>query len=131
MLIYKKYELLTKKVADAKASSRDDLAAKTGKTVIEADKVTFMNTGLPTGNEPAIAATGVYLAQGKMSGAIKGNNGVYVVQKINGIDPPKPIDLTQQNMALMQNSFMKARAASDALKKLANINDNRLNFEGN
>ena len=127
----KKYELLAKKVADAKASSIDDLAAKTGKTVIEADKVTFMNTGLPTGNEPAVAATGVYLAQGKMSGAIKGNNGVYVVQKINGIDPPKPIDLTQQNMALMQNSFMKARAASDALKKLANINDNRLNFEGN
>ena len=127
----KKYEMLAKKVTDAKASTIDDLAAKTGKTVIEADKVTFMNTGLPTGNEPAVAATGVYLAQGKMSGPVKGNNGVYVVQKMNGIDPPKPIDLTQQNMMLMQNSFMKARAAADALKKMAKINDNRLNFEGN
>jgi hypothetical protein len=65
-----------------------------------------------------------------MSAPIKGNNGVYVVQKINGIDPPKPTDLTQQNMMLKQMSYMKARSAADALKKLAKIDDNRLFFEG-
>jgi hypothetical protein len=72
----------------------------------------------------------VYLAQGKMSGPVKGNAGVYVVQKINGVDPPKPTDLTQQAMMLKQGSYMKARAATEALKKLAKIDDNRLNFEG-
>jgi parvulin-like peptidyl-prolyl isomerase len=126
----KKYELLAKKITDAKASNIDDLAAKLGKAAIEADKVTFLNTNLPTGNEPAVAATGVALAQGKMSGPVKGNGGVFVVQKINGVDPPKPTDLTQQAMMLKQNSYMKARAASEALKKLAKIDDNRLNFEG-
>jgi len=126
----KKYELLAKKITDAKASSVDDLAAKLGKTAIEANRVSFLNTNLPTGNEPAVAATGVYLAQGKMSGPVKGNAGVYVVQKINGVDPPKPTDLTQQAMMLKQGSYMKARAATEALKKLAKIDDNRLNFEG-
>jgi peptidyl-prolyl cis-trans isomerase D len=126
----KKYELLAKKVTDAKAATVDELASKLGKTAMEADKVTFLNGNLPTGNEPAVTATGVALAQGKISGPVKGNNGVYVVQKINGFDPPKPTDLTQQTMMLKQNSYMKARAAADALKKLAKIDDNRLNFEG-
>lgn len=126
----KKYELLSKKIADAKASTVDELATKLGKSSLEADKVTFQSGNLPTGNEPAVAATGVYIAQGKMSGPIKGNNGVYVVQKISGFDPPKPTDLTQQNMMLKQMSYMKARSASDALKKLAKIDDNRLFFEG-
>lgn len=126
----KKYELLSKKITDAKASTVDELAAKIGKSALEADKVTFQSGNLPTGNEPAVAATGVYIAAGKMSGPIKGNNGVYVVQKINGFDPPKPTDLTQQNMMLKQMSYMKVRGISDALKKLAKVDDNRLFFEG-
>jgi peptidyl-prolyl cis-trans isomerase D len=126
----KKYELLAKKITDAKASSIDDLAAKLGKPSMEADKITFQNGNLPTGNEPAVAATGVYLTQGKMSGPVKGIRGVYAVQKINGFDPPKPSDLTQQAMMLKQMSFMKARSATDVLKKLAKIDDNRLFFEG-
>jgi len=65
-----------------------------------------------------------------MSGPIKGNAGAFVVQKISGIDPPKPVDLTQQDMMLRQMSYTKARAAADALKKMAKIDDNRLNFEG-
>jgi peptidyl-prolyl cis-trans isomerase D len=126
----KKFELLSKKITDAKASTVDELATKLGKSSLEASHVTFQSGNLPTGNEPAVAATGVYIAQGKMSAPIKGNNGVYVVQKINGIDPPKPTDLTQQNMMLKQMSYMKARSAADALKKLAKIDDNRLFFEG-
>jgi peptidyl-prolyl cis-trans isomerase D len=126
----KKYELLAKKITDVKAGSIDDLGAKLGKTVQEADRVTFLNTNLPTGNEPAVAATAVSLAQGKMSGPVKGNAGVYVVQKTNGFDPPKPTDMTQQAMMLRQSSYMKARAAADVLKKLAKVDDNRLNFEG-
>lgn len=126
----KKYELLAKKINDAKAGNIDALAAKLGKTITEAEKVTFQRGSLPTGNEPAVAATAIYLAQGKLSTPVKGNTGVYVVQKTNGIDPPKPIDLTLQIMMLRQASYVKARAAVEALKKLAKIDDNRLNFEG-
>jgi peptidyl-prolyl cis-trans isomerase D len=126
----KKYEILAKKVTDVKASSIDELAGKLGKPVMEADRVSFLNTNLPTGNEPAVAATAVYLAQGKMSGPIKGDRALYVVQKISGVDPQKPTDLTQQKMMLSQNAFMKARVAPDALRKLAKVDDNRLFFEG-
>ena len=126
----KKYELLAKKITDVKATNIDDLAAKLGKTVTEADRITFQKGNLPTGAEPAVAATGIYITAGKLSAPIKGNTGVYAVQKINGVDPPKPVDLTQQLMALRQASYGKARAAIDALKKLAKIDDNRLNFEG-
>jgi len=126
----KKFELLSKKIADAKATGVDDLAAKLGKVGMEADRITFQNANLPTGNEPAVAATGVYLAQGKMSAPIKGNAGVFVVQKLNGIDPPKATDLSQQAMMLKQRSYMKARDAAEALKKLSKVEDNRLYFEG-
>ena len=126
----KKYELLAKKITDAKASNIDDLAAKLGKAATEAEKVTFSRGILPTGNEPAVAATAIYLTQGKLSAPVKGSAGVYAVQKTNGFDPPKPVDLTQQLNALKQASYGKARAAIDALKKLAKIDDNRLNFEG-
>ena len=126
----KKFELLAKKITDTKASNIDDLAAKLGKTSTEADRITFQKGSLPTGAEPVVAATGVYIAAGKLSAPVKGNTGVYVVQKINGVDPPKPVDLTLQLMTLRQASYGKARAAIDALKKLAKIDDNRLNFEG-
>jgi peptidyl-prolyl cis-trans isomerase D len=126
----KKFELLAKKITDANATTIDALATKLGKPVLEADRISFLNNNLPTGNEPAVAATGVYLAQGKLSAPIKGNSGAYVVQKISGVDPPKPTDLTQQDMMLKQGSYMKARNAPDVLRKLAKVDDNRLYFEG-
>ena len=126
----KKYELLAKKIADTKAASVDELAAKVGKTAQEADRSIFANPNIPAGNEPAVVAVGVYMTQGKVSAPIKGNAGVYVVQKVNGIDPPKPTDLSQASMMVKQTAFGKLRATTDALKKLARIDDNRLDFEG-
>ena len=127
----KKFELLSKKIADAKASNVDELASKLGKPAMQADKVTFQNATLPTGREPVVAAAGVYLAQGKMSGPIKGTNGVYVVQKISGFDPPKPTDLSQAIMAEKNAGYSKARGIAEAMKRLAKIDDNRLNVETN
>lgn len=126
----KKFDILAKKIADTKASNIEDLAAKLGKQAIEADKISFLNTNLPTGNEPAIAATGVALAANKLSGPVKGERGAYAVQKINGIVAPKPGDLSQQKMMMARESYMKARQAEEALKRLAKIEDNRLLFEG-
>ena len=126
----KKYEILAKKITDTKAASVDELGAKLGKTAMEADRSIFANPNIPAGNEPAVVAVGVYMAQGKISAPIKGNAGVYVVQKVNGVDPPKPTDLTQPAMMVKQMAYGKLRATTDALKKLASIDDNRLYFEG-
>jgi peptidyl-prolyl cis-trans isomerase D len=126
----KKYELLAKKVTDAKAANIDDLATKLGKPVQDAERSIFANPNIPSGNEPAVVAVGVYGAQGKLSGPVRGNQGVYAVQKVNGVDPPAATDLTRQAMMLQQNAMSKARAASETLRKLAKVRDNRLQFEG-
>ncbi|MFN8276932.1 MAG: peptidylprolyl isomerase [Chitinophagales bacterium] len=129
----KKFELLSKKIKDANAASVDALAAKLGKEAQQADRVMFANPMLGSGAyEPAVIAAGISLANGKMSAPVMGNQGVYVVQKINGIDPPKATDLTQYMQQLQQQAAGKAgRGAQETLKKLANVEDERLNFESN
>jgi peptidyl-prolyl cis-trans isomerase D len=124
----KKFELLSKKVTDAKAATIDDLAAKFGKAVLQADKASILNPGLATGYEPAVVAAGVYAAQGKLSAPVLGNGGVYVVQKIGGVDPPKATDLTMYKGQLQQQLSRKSNRAVEALKKLANIDDSRSEF---
>jgi peptidyl-prolyl cis-trans isomerase D len=124
----KKFELLSKKVTDAKAATIDDLAAKFGKAVLQADKASILNPGLATGYEPAVVAAGVYAAQGKLSAPVLGNGGVYVVQKIGGVDPPKATDLTMYKGQLQQQLSRKSNRAVEALKKLANIEDSRSEF---
>lgn len=126
----KKYDLLAKKITDAKAANIEDLATKLGKPVQEAERSIFANPNIPSGQEPAVVAVGVYGAQGKLSGPVRGNQGVYAVEKINGVDPPAATDLTRQAMMLQQNAMSKARAASETLRKLAKVRDNRLQFEG-
>jgi peptidyl-prolyl cis-trans isomerase D len=124
----KKFELLSKKITDAKAATIDDLAAKFGKAVLQADKASILNPGLATGYEPAVVAAGVYAAQGKLSAPVLGNGGVYVVQKIGGVDPPKATDLTMYKGQLQQQLSRKSNRAVEALKKLANIDDSRSEF---
>lgn len=129
----KKFELLSKKIKEANAASVDALAAKLGKEPQQADRVMFANPMLGSGTyEPAVIAAGISLANGKMSAPVMGNQGVYVVQKINGVDPPKATDLTQYLQQLQQQAAGKAgRGAQETLKRLANVEDDRLNFEAN
>ncbi|MBS1595393.1 MAG: SurA N-terminal domain-containing protein [Bacteroidetes bacterium] len=127
----KKYELLAKKISDAKASNIDDLATKLGKQVQEAPNSIFANPNLPSGVEPAVVAAGVYSAQGKLSGPVRGNQGVYAVQKVTGVDPPAPTDLTRAVIMAQQMAMAKSRSIQEALRKEAKVKDYRLNFEGN
>ncbi|MCW3125294.1 MAG: Peptidylprolyl isomerase [Bacteroidetes bacterium] len=129
----KKYELLAKKITDAKAANIDDLATKLGKTAEEADRSIFANPNIPAGMEPAVVAAGVYIAQGKVSAPIKGNKGVYAVQKITGTDPPAATDLTRPVMMAQQEAMGKIRNGDiqKALRDLSKVRDNRFNFETN
>ncbi|MFN8310046.1 MAG: SurA N-terminal domain-containing protein [Chitinophagales bacterium] len=129
----KKFEVLSKKIKDAGAANVDALASKLGKEPMSAEHLIFSNPMLgSSAYEPSVVAAGVGLANGKMSNPIEGNQGVYVVQKISGIDPPKATDLTQYVMQLRQMAMGKAgRGSQEALKRMADVKDNRLDFESN
>jgi parvulin-like peptidyl-prolyl isomerase len=125
----KKFEILSKKVTDAKAANIDDLAAKLAKSVAEADKVSFARPALAEGAfEPKVVATALVTAVGKLSQPVKGNGGVYVTQTIAIQEPVKSTDYTMYTYQLKQQLQNKARFAQDVEKKLASIDDNRFDF---
>jgi peptidyl-prolyl cis-trans isomerase D len=126
----KKFELLTKKIADAKGASIEDLAAKLGKQPGFAERATFSNPSLTGGGfEPNVVAAGVYSKQNKLSSPIEGNTGAYILEKVAGVDPPKATDLTMYKGQIRQQGGQKAnRGIFEAYKKLAKIEDNRFDF---
>lgn len=124
----KKAELLTKKVTDAKATSIDDLAAKTGKAALPASAVTFSNPSINGSYEPKVTAAALGTAINKMSAPIDGNTGVYVVQPSAVSQPNKISDYSIYAMQLKNNAQNKARSASEAQKKVSDIEDDRFTF---
>jgi peptidyl-prolyl cis-trans isomerase D len=125
----KKIELLSKKVEEAKAGSIDQVAGKLGKTVSDANGTTQMN---PTLNgmlyEPAVVAAASVAANNKVVGPIAGNAGVYVIQKVGGMEPPKANDFTSFTTALRQQSLAKTQRIQEVKKKIAKVEDNRADF---
>lgn len=127
----KKAELLKKQMSGAK--SVEEVALKTGTTVLEAD-VTF---GSPTirgggGNEYEVVGTIFSLSaanKGSMTVPIQGKVGVYVVQLVDIIEPQPNDNLGSARKSL--NDAKRNRAGGDAfnaLKKNANIEDKRQMF---
>ncbi len=121
----KKFEVLSKKITEAKASTIDDLAAKLGATVSTAERVTF---GSPGSYEPEVVATALATSTGKLSKPVKTNSGTYVVQTISVQEPPKQTDYRLYAFSTQQQLQNKARYAQEVHKKLADIDDNRIEF---
>lgn len=126
----KKVEMLSKKASDAKVNNIDDLAAKTGKQATLAEKALYANPMMPSGGyEPNVVAAGIYAAVNKLSSPVQGNQGVYVVQKVSGNEPPKATELSMYVMQLKQANMQKAtRSAFEALKKTISVTDDRSEF---
>ena len=124
----KKFEILSKKVADAKAANIDDLAAKLSKPAAEADKVSFGRPALNGAFEPKVVATALVTGAGKLSQPVKGNGGVYVTQTIAVQEPVKTTDYSMYTYQLKQQLQGKSRYAQEVEKKLAKIDDNRFDF---
>jgi peptidyl-prolyl cis-trans isomerase D len=104
------------------------LASKLGKTATDAPHVSFANPGLGTAYEPKVVATAFAIAKGKLSAAIKGNEGVYAVQTLNVQEPAKQTDYSTYAFQMNQQLQGKARYASEVQKKLAKVDDNRFDF---
>ncbi len=126
----KKFEILAKKLADAKGSSIEELAGKLGKTVNDATHVSFMQPSLPGNNafEPKVVATAFGTAKGKLSAPVKGNEGAFVVQTVNVVEAPKQTDYNIYAFQLGQSLQGKSRYAGEVQKKLAKVEDSRFDF---
>ncbi len=122
----KKFALLSKKLTDPKAANIDDLAAKLGKTTATAERVSFANPNVNGAREPRVAATALSTPVGKMSAPVEGTLGVYVVQPTEFQEPAKATDFSMYSMQLKQQLQNKGNYAQAVEKKLADIEDNRL-----
>ncbi|MCW5908151.1 MAG: SurA N-terminal domain-containing protein [Chitinophagales bacterium] len=124
----KKFEQLAKQVADAKAADINALAAKLNTSVQEAMQVSISNPSVGGAYEPAVAGAALATAEGKLSAAVKGNSGVYVVQTVAVKKPGVMNDYSAYAYQLKQKNQSKAISAAAVQKKLADIKDSRSDF---
>lgn len=81
------------------------------------------------GNEPALCGIAPYSAKGKLTGPIKGKNGVYVFAVKNETINNKPFDVKAEINNLKGNYMYRLMyQMSETLKKQADIEDNRIRF---
>ncbi|MBI5219231.1 MAG: peptidylprolyl isomerase [Bacteroidia bacterium] len=127
----KKAEMLIQKLENQIKAEKtiDGLAAKLNTTVGTAENISFSSFSIPgAGIEPVVIATVTAMPVNKLSGPLKGNNGVYAVSVDNKTEA-KDADFSveQKNMLNSIQSQVDYKAY-EALKKLANIKDMRSKF---
>ncbi|MEJ7684132.1 MAG: peptidylprolyl isomerase [Segetibacter sp.] len=115
-----------------KGGTIEQVAQSAGVSVLHADSVGFAQPFIPNiGNEPKIAGAAFNKSlQGKISEPIAGNTGVFVI-KDEGISalPNTNTNAEQLRKQLeMQQKQMGGYRSIEALKKAANIKDNRFDF---
>ncbi len=109
--------------------SLDDLANTMGLKVQEATNVNFRTYSLPgVGSEPALISTASSSKQGVLSGPVKGENGVFMLT-VNNINKSVGTDLKSLRAQLATTYSMRGNyEAYEALRKSANIVDQRYKF---
>ncbi|MDH7463388.1 SurA N-terminal domain-containing protein [Chitinophagaceae bacterium 26-R-25] len=126
----KKAEQIKAKLA-GKTSSLETAAAAVGQQVYNADSIRFASPFIPNvGQEQkVIGASFNQSLKGKVSDAIAGNGGVFVI-KVNNVSAESTgINIDQQRQALMQRAKSESAYRSiQVLRKAATIKDNRAKF---
>ncbi len=115
-----------------KGGTLEQIAQSAGVSVLHADSVGFAQPFIPNiGNEPKIVGVAFNKSlQGKVSEAIAGNTGVFVMKDESVIALPNTNMNAQQlrKQLEMQQKQMGGYRSIEALKKAANIKDNRFDF---
>lgn len=114
--------------AASNANSIDDLASKLGKTVETATNLRFTSYSLPTAmDEQAVIASAHHLEEGKLSKAIIGKNGVYVITVDQKSTVDSPLEENTMEKSYIERTYSAAANAStmNVLKELTRIKDNR------
>ncbi|AWG21199.1 peptidylprolyl isomerase [Flavobacterium faecale] len=122
----KKAEMMKAKMA---GSSLETIAKAVGGTVQQATDVTLDNpTLLNVGAEARVVGTAFSLAPNKVSSPIEGVTGVYVVKNTKTVKAPAIKDFAPYVAKLKAQSANDASRVLPALKDVAEITDNRKQF---
>ena len=111
------------------AKTIDDLAKTMSLTTEQVNTMAFSSNAIPGGFEPNVVGAFYGMEKGQLSNPVLGNNGVYVVYADDFIASTAPKDLTSLKKQL--DGQLQPRAnfeATNALKELAEIEDNRAKF---
>jgi len=107
----------------------DELASEMGLTVVDANNVNFASVSVPSaGIEPNVIATASVLAPDQLSQPVNGNNGVYVIEVSNIVDPAETELASQKSRMATLRESQANYEAFEALREAANIQDNRAKF---
>jgi peptidyl-prolyl cis-trans isomerase D len=114
----------------AGSSNINQVAQKLGKTATPVQNIVFANPVIPGISQESKAVGAVFgLQPGKLSKAIEGESGVYVVSPNGFSNPPALTNIFKQKQQVQQTLLQRTQGeAFKALKEKANITDNRQNF---
>lgn len=92
-------------------------------------EISFSSFSVPgAGIEPKLIATASSLEQGSISEPVIGENGVYLI-RVTNVYKPELVDYTLERNRLRNNFASRVNfEAFEALKKIANIKDNRAKY---
>ena len=123
---------LNKQATDALAGATtiNDVAKKLGKTAVEVENIVLANPIIPgVAQESAVVGTAFGLQPSKLSKAIDGVQGVYVVSVKDFVNPQAPANLLSQKQQVQQNLRQRISGATyEVLLDKADIKDNRAQF---
>ena len=113
-----------------KGNTLEAYSASSGAPVLRADSLMFSAAFISgVGSEPKIVGAAFNKANaGKTSGPIAGATGVFAIKVENVGAKPTMIDLTTARQNQLQTAKMSSYRGLDALKKAADIKDNRSKF---
>ncbi len=129
----KKAEILINKFNDAANNNADlyAIAAKLNSTVDTLTFVNFSSSNLARyGREPIVVGNIFGLPQGKLSGTIKGDGGVYLLQP-DSEKYTEPDEATLANTKRTLSSIFRSRASREtfvSIEKNAKIEDHRISY---
>jgi peptidyl-prolyl cis-trans isomerase D len=127
----KKADLISAQFNTYKAGGKtlEEIASTTALKVSEATQVNFRSYSVPgAGVEPALVGAASIAEQNVVSGPIKGNNGVYIIN-VNNVTTATSEDAKLLKERLMATFQMRGTyEAYEALKKNANVIDKRYKF---
>ena len=111
------------------AKTIDDIAKAMSLTTEQVNTMAFSSNAIPGGFEPNVVGAFYGMEKGQLSSPVIGNNGVYVVYTDDFISTAAPKDLTALKKQLEGQLQPRANfEATNALKELADIDDNRAKF---
>lgn len=126
-----KADQIVQKLSGIQAPTLEAIAQKYGAgALVETANDISLATGFLTsaGLDPVALGRGFGLKQGKKSKAFKGENGVFIMEKVSEIPAPAIADYSMYKANLQSKNFQASYLLNEAIRENAKIVDNRAKF---